>query len=311
MDTIDLKKITDERSQFIGNSGNIITKENYTSIMDNIYSYIKYISNDYYNKGFIRTEFDNILAAMLFIEETSHYNKIFDFDMPILYKNEKAPRDDYIKYLVYKTRRQTLKFYDRDKIDTRYIDYANKCIETAQELFRNCTKDGVKSYIVRVYPAYEHENSIENSLCCHYFNIVFYNNKCYLVDLTYAQFFTPHKNVFNRLGVMKADGCDVGRYMMQNDKSKMIVEKIIKEGFIEINEEIFKTYMDAFTLSFRNGLYYESNNINSFEVNYSIDDYIKFLQGEDDQINHEGIDNLGKQKRPLKKYNIDFNTFVK
>ena len=34
-------------------------------------------------------------------------------------------------------------------------------------------------------------------------------------------------------------------------------EKIVKDGFVELTEHNFKHYLDGFTLSFRNGLFYE------------------------------------------------------
>ena len=299
-----------ENRRFIEKTAHLINKNNYYLTMDFLYKYVKMITNDYYNNEYMIPEYSDILETLLYVEETSHYNKIFDFDMPILYKDEKEPVD-YIEKLIFDSRRNLLNFHNMDKINTNHVNFANKCIHASQTVFCKCTTDNVKSYIVKVHPGYKRGNNIENDLRCHYFNIVYYDNKYYLIDLSYAQFFAPNKNVFSRLGVVGTDGCDVGIYMMQNDKSKKIVKKIIKDGYIELNEDVFKTYMDAFTLSFRNGLYYDSNNINSFEVGYSVDDYVKFILEEDNQINHEGLENLGKQRKPLKNNEIDFNTFVK
>ena len=58
--------------------------------------------------------------------------------------------------------------------------------------------------------------------------------------------------------------------------------------------------MWTFTVSFRNGLYYENTNDFSFTAPYSVEDYVKFLHGENSQLNIEGEENLGYQRRPLK-----------
>ena len=307
---MDIRTQLNENKQFINNFSYTIKKNNYNYMMNNLYKYIKIESDNYYINNYMIPEYNSILEDLLYVEETSHYRKIFNFEMPVLYIDDTRPHN-YIDKLVFDSRRNILSFHGMNKIETNLINFANKCIHTAYTVFEKCMEDNVKSYIVKVYSGYKQGNEIQSDLNCHYFNVVFYNNKYYLVDLTYAQFFTQQKNVFNRLGVVGLDGCDVGAYMMQNEKTKAIAKKIIQDGYIQLNEEVFKTYLDAFTLSFRNGLYYENNGINSFEVTYTVDDYIKFLKGEDSQIKHEGLENLGMQKRPLKNHKIDFNTFVK
>jgi len=307
---MEVKAKSAENKQFIDKFSYVINKDNYSHVLDGLYRYMKMETEGYYKDGHMLPEYNSVLEALLFVEETSHYRKVFNFDMPVLYNDDKRP-DNYLDKLVFDARREIIKFHDRKKIDTNQIDYTNKCITASQEVLRSCIDDGIKAYIIKIYPGFKKGNIIESDLNCHYFNIVFYNNKAYLVDLTYAQFFHQEKNVFNRLGVVGLDGCGVGAYMMQNEKTKSIVEKIIKDGYIQLNEDIFKTYLDAFTLSFRNGLYYENNDITCFDVDYTVDDYLKFFRGEDNQINREGLENLGKQRKPLKNHEIDFNIFVK
>ena len=67
-----------------------------------------------------------------------------------------------------------------------------------------------------------------------------------------------------------------------------------------------KTYLDAFTISFRNGLYYENTLDFSYTTEYSLDDYIRFIHGDDNQINHEDKLYLGYQSKPLKNYKLNF-----
>lgn len=95
--------------------------------------------------------------------------------------------------------------------------------------------------------------------------------------------------------------------MLMQNNGVNISKSILQDGYIVLNEDVFKTYLDAFTISFRNGLYYEETNDFSYTTKYTIDDYIIFLNGYDSQINHEIKDTLGYQKRPLKNYQLSFH----
>ena len=61
--------------------------------------------------------------------------------------------------------------------------------------------------------------------------------------------------------------------------------------------ENLKNYLDGFTLSFRNGLYYEGQENKDFTVSYSCDDYYDFLNGLDSQVNYEDLECLGEQRK--------------
>ena len=97
--------------------------------------------------------------------------------------------------------------------------------------------------------------------------------------------------------------------MGDKNHEKMAVE-LLTNGYVELNEDIFKKYMDSFALSFRNGLYYENTKDFSFTVPYTVEDYIRFLNGEDNQIKHEGRENLGFQGRPLKNPRLVFRKSI-
>ena len=86
---------------------------------------------------------------------------------------------------------------------------------------------------------------------------------------------------------------------MMTEQGQNIAKNLLEKGYIKLNTELFKTYMDSFTVSFRNGLYYEQTNDYSFTTNYTIEDYANFLTKKDSQIKREGIEVLGYQKRPL------------
>ena len=68
-----------------------------------------------------------------------------------------------------------------------------------------------------------------------------------------------------------------------------------------------KCYFDGFALSFRNGHFYEQTNDFSYTTFYTLDDYKRFLDGEDNQINHESNYTLKLQSIPIKDPFMDFS----
>ena len=106
---------------------------------------------------------------------------------------------------------------------------------------------------------------------------------------------------------MKTEGCKAGVYMLMTEDSKKIANELLSNGYIEINEETLKIYLDPFAISFRNGLYYEQTQDFSYTTDYDADDYMEFLWGNDNQLNYEDQNCLGYQNRPLKNPNMNFN----
>lgn len=105
---------------------------------------------------------------------------------------------------------------------------------------------------------------------------------------------------------MNVGGCKPGVYMLMTEKGEKIANKLIRDGYVKLNEETLKLYLDSFTISFRNGLYYERTKDFSYTTDYTVDDYLDFLWGNDNLLNYEGRDYLGFQKRPLKDANTSF-----
>ena len=190
-------------------------------------------------------------------------------------------------------------------MDLDDFDFTDQCCNAADYVSYICNQNNIKCYLIDIFPGYKEDARIlENAKCihsrCHYANVVEYNGKYYLVDVTYSQFFHLYKNNLDRLGVVGFDGCAPGTFMLLNEERKNLAQTLVMYGYIELTENIFKSYLDGFTISFRNGSYYETTNDFSYTTDYTVEDYIKFLAREDNQINHEGIRNLGYQKKPLK-----------
>ena len=136
--------------------------------------------------------------------------------------------------------------------------------------------------------------------------IVEIENKNYIVDCTYRQFFRADTNNIDRLGVIGLCGCDPGVFMMQNKDRKRVALTLLKSGWIECTKENFKHYLDGFTLSFRNGLYYDWLGEIDYSVGYTVDDYLDFLTGDDFITNYEPLEGLGEQEYPLKNKGLKF-----
>lgn len=92
------------------------------------------------------------------------------------------------------------------------------------------------------------------------------------------------------------------RFFMKMDETRIeVATSLLTRGWIKLDDINLKAYLDGFTMSFRNGLYYEETEDYSFKPVYTYDDYEMFLREEDNQINHEAREILGYQNRPLKK----------
>lgn len=279
-----------------------INDDNYLDILNNIYDYIKSVTRFYYSNLKIERQYAFLRGDLLFVE-----NKINDIRLinpNIIFNIE----DDFINFLVLKARKFLLKEHGLpNEINLfRNINLSNDCHKTAHYIKNICDQNNVKSYLLPIYAGYCEESMLYDGNGFHFANVIKYNSKYYLLDITYSQFFYTVRNNLNRLGILETGGCEPGVFMLMTDKGKTIANNLITNGFIELNEEVFKTYLDAFTISFRNGLYYENTNDFSYLVNYSVDDYIKFLKGYDNLLNYENKEYLGFQKRPLKNSKLDF-----
>ena len=300
---IDLWKQIENDELKIYQYGKKISFKNQDEILDNIYSYIKKRSINYYNGEYMHPGY-NLLKDAILLTEKKVIGKILDNDVYISL-NEKT--NNFIEYLVLEGRKYLLQKCSNisqniDILNLNNYNFTNFCMICSKYIKKICDQNKIINYIVPIYPGYTDKYNLYNGYGYHFFNIVYNNNKYYLIDLTYSQFFTKEKNNLERIGLVDISGVKAGRFMLLNELNKNIALDLIKNGYIELDEIKFKIYLDAFTLSFRNGIYYENTNDFSFITNYTIDDYINFLTGNDNQINHEGLENLGYQKRPLKKY---------
>jgi len=265
---------------------------NYKRALEISYDYIKSV-NSHYNTNSIYQ-----LIVKLHQIDTLYPNlKIINIDIPL---NKEF--NSIIDYIVYQTRIYLLNIMKRKKIDNlNNIDFTNYCKISSEYVEKLCQKYSIKCFTIPIYPAYENEIKVFNGSGFHYINIIIYNNIEYLVDITYLQFFNIWKNNIEKIGLTNIQSLNVGTNILRNIKGKNIVTTLLFNGYIRLTKEVFKIYLDSFTISFRNGLYYEHYNDYRYITDYTIEDYINFLTGSDNQIKHEGLSNLGFQMHSLSK----------
>lgn len=289
-------------SNIISNYYSKMNEKNYLKILSDIYDFIKSITHYYYSNSKLERHYSFLRGDLLFAEKK--INDIRLINPSIIFNDN----EDFINLLIFKTRKYLLKEHNLPNVFElfRNINLSNDCYKASNYIKNICDKNNIKCSILSIFPGYCEEAMLYDGNGYHFANVLEYNDKEYLVDVTYSQFFYTVRNNLNRLGVMDIGGCEPGVFMLMTKKGKTVATNLITNGFIELNEEVFKTYLDAFTISFRNGLYYENTNDFSYSTNYSVDDYIKFLTGDDNQLNYENKEYLGIQKKPLKNNKLDF-----
>ena len=186
------------------------------------------------------------------------------------------------------------------------INMVGQCLPVSNFIENLCNELNIKCRKIGLFPGFTTTPILCNGLKQHYAVIIEIDKKEYLVDCTYAQFFGLNRCILERLGVPKLSGCLAGIFMMMNESRIKVAEKILRDGWIKLEGNVLKDYLDGFAISYRNGLYYEKTGDFSYETRYSVDDYKNFLNGCDSQLNHEPRKFLDSQKIPLQDYSLIF-----
>lgn len=273
-----------------------IAKTDPEKALNDGYSFIKNIAHNYYDNGCMNDNYYKLLSKLGQLEcKSLSYHNLLDFHYPFDTLHPPS-REDVLEYIIWCGRKHLM--YGDDPIEDLYQwDFKNLCYYGSWKIEETCRKLGIKCRVIKLIPGFSPRKKIPCKLNFHCFNIIEFESKYYLVDITLAQFFCGQDNHLGRLGVAGLEGPNVGCYMVRLKGGKELAKQLFTTGYVELDENTFKTYMDAFMLKFRNGLYYEENGV---ILPYSVDQYRMFLQGEDSQVKHEKVLCLGKQKRPLK-----------
>lgn len=194
----------------------------------------------------------------------------------------------------------------------KVFDYTGHCGEATHKIKKLCEKFGLEHQIIEINPLFDKksyspfEEMLGDSIR-HYASLIKLNDKKYLVDITYRQFFMINQNNINRIGVPYLNSCNPEFFMMKNESYKKIAQHLINFGWIEATNQNLKAYFDGFAISFRNGMYYENMKDIVFKTDYQVEDYVSFLNGDGSQLEKEPVISLGRQMRPLKSYNNNRN----
>ena len=273
----------------------------------NMYRKLKILTPLFYKRGKVGHYYNKILLTVMkaenFFSDTYLINEKIDINKNIRFSNDLS-EEELVEYLVLNTRKYLQKF--NRSLDINALSFENTCNYASLKTQELCEDHNIDSDIIIISPGYSSDDDLFSGSNFHCFNILKINNEKYLIDCTYKQFFKNGKVNLERLGIINLSPPRVGAYMMMDEKRKALAHKLLKDGYIKIDDDTLKDYLDGFTMSFRNGLYYEKTKDFSYTTNYTSKDYENFLNGLDSQINYEDIKMLGFQREPLNNYDMSF-----
>ena len=303
-----LKHLTDSRIKMHSSGA-----QEQIEILDALYTMCKAYSVRLYNQKYF---YKNILKQIDLCEKQLSESYIITEAESLYRPNlmEVKSIEELLDYISNIVRLRILKDYNeyskksQSVTSLEHIDLTGLCEIASQYTLEECNKLGLKCRVLKIAPGYNDKFKLYDLPGEHYFCLVELANKEYLFDLTYKQFFRQDgRNILNRLGVPGLEGCAPGIYMTSNIKRMHLARTLINRGWIRFNSDNIKTYFDGFTLSYRNGIYYELLGKVDYNPTYTSNDYLNFLEGSDDMFKHEPRIGLGKQLRPLKNPYMDFN----
>lgn len=191
--------------------------------------------------------------------------------------------------------------------DFSEYDPINDCRLSALSIYNMAKNIGLDTKVKIIEPGYLYESPLYEGGCKHVVALIYFMGKVYLVDPTYSQFFMTKRCVLDKIGAVYLSNPNPGTFMVMNESRRETAEKVLNNGWIELTAEDMKNYFDGFTMFYRNGSYYENTADFSYETPYTYEDYYQFLEGFDNQVRHEGLENLGYQTRALKDPKMNFN----
>ena len=99
------------------------------------------------------------------------------------------------------------------------------------------------------YSVCETHKLISNDVLGHMFLVVYVEDKSYIVDLTYLQFFLKDrcsKDMFKEKDGITYMAPDPGYYYVKNNDKVNVAKLLLENGYIELNDYSLKVYLDSF-----------------------------------------------------------------
>jgi len=286
---------------------NIANKEEAKILLDDMYQYLKDVTSEYLEGDSLNYRYNYLKQLLLICEQSLPLDFIiesspkFEFKSSKLFLDENMSTSEKLDWIVYMTRLYLINKFKYEDINAESL--ANTCDVASKKVASLCKTVGLTSKRLIIYPGFKKSAKLYDGSGYHLINLVKDGDEKYIVDCTYRQFFTNTHNNINRLGIVGVSGCRAGVFMTMDPDRKELATNILKKGWFLATDENIKNYLDGFALSYRNGLYYLSTNDYSYTTNYTAEDYMSFLKGEDSQVAHEPLETLGFQRtlKPTKK----------
>lgn len=272
--------------------------------MDNMYKFMREIAFNFYHKRY--KEMDELYRKnlMFYLKNTEFYMPNHLFIIPFkIYEPcvvhstphnfpKKLNDAKILSWLCHKI------WEDSGDFVRNPYTFENDCSTVSEMVACICRANNIECKIVTINPGFKKTAMLYNGNNFHNICIVKLNTGYYLIDCTYRQFFTLRGNSLERIGIPSLFNSKLGIFMKMTEERISLAKTLLEHGFIKLTPENIKLYFDGFALSYRNGHYYEITKDYSYTTDYSASDYVNFLEGVDNQVNHEGEMVLRKQITP-------------
>ncbi len=278
--------------------------------IEKLYQYFKLITPEFFDGQKFQGGYRYLSYKLLECEKLLPTDFIVDKNPVYIYGmlSDKTPKTknitDMLNWIVYMTRKSLhIKNYSKES-EFNKIDLSNQCYISSNKVKEYAKLLNLDCKTCIIYPGFTKQPELYNGNGYHCISIITYDNKSYIIDCTYSQFFTLKRNNLERIGLIGISGCLPGIFMtMKNDRYKL-AQEILENGWFQATNENVKKYFDGFAISYRNGLYYQITGNYNYTTTYDASNYIEFLQKLDNQVNHEGEEVLGYQRTltPKNKY---------
>lgn len=163
---------------------------------------------------------------------------IFDFEI----KNNNSNK---LENVIHKARRI---IESECKCDIKESALINKCDYATKVMTKLLEKEQID------YSWMETIDILGNDVLGHSFLTVNYDGVKYIVDLTYLQFFTKDRciiEMFKEVDGITILAPDPGYYYIENKNKKEIALHLLEQGYVKLDEDSAKAYLDSFYLTRR------------------------------------------------------------
>ncbi len=273
---------------------------------DELYTNLKTLADKYYHRKNLPFSFRYLSSELIAFDSLLPSESIitvppYDFSKTIPKPHNLDNPEEVLDYIIFKTRNylyDKVSFNNRDALKFEDYDLQGECKEAIRFINTLALDLNIDFRNIMINPAFNYNWGF-NYGGNHHLTLLYFNEEAYLVDPTISQFTLQKRCNLNVLGVPLIPLCAPGIFMMYDELRKKVLKTILQKGYIKCTEEVMKSYMDSFLLSFRNGLFYERTGDFSFTMSYSSADYEKLLSGRLDLFELERKEELWYQLRPL------------